>query len=232
MILRRDDTFMVVFNLRTPVQGGETIGTGIFVHTNETAIYLVTATHVAKSCNNQSQVVMSDANGSSVSLNLNDFNQNQSWKHHSIADISVLPIQMSPSIKPHLAGRFFPFDHFHVEKTPVSRDFELTSVGFPHGLGASEKFSPLTYRSHASSAYITLLRADTNTPCTFFVLENPSTGGYSGCPVFDLGYYSTGTSVMTKDKTWCHGITHGTTTDETGGKLALITPAYYLADLI
>ena len=36
----------------------------------------------------------------------------------------------------------------------------------------------------------------------------------------------------TKEKTWCHGIMHGTMSDDTGGKIALVTPAFYLKDII
>lgn len=121
---------------------------------------------------------------------------------------------------------------FHLEETVVSRDCELTSIGFPHGLGTSGMFSPLTYRSYASSGFITLNRFDIGTPCIFFLLENPSVGGYSGCPVFDLSYMVVGGMTVTKDKTRCYGIMHGTISDETGGKLAAVTPAYYLKDLI
>jgi hypothetical protein len=93
-------------------------------------------------------------------------------------------------------------------------------------------FSPLTYRSYASSSFITLNRADTQTPSEFFLLENPSVGGYSGCPVFDLGYMIVGAMTTTKDKTRCYGIMHGTISDNTGGKLAAVTPAFYLAQLL
>jgi hypothetical protein len=135
-------------------------------------------------------------------------------------------------LAPKLEGRFLSYDQFHLDKTPVSRDFELTSVGFPNGLGAQGMFSPLTYRSYASSAFITMNRADTNTPCDFFMLENPSMGGYSGCPVFDLGYMVVGAMTTTKEKTMCYGIMHGTVSDKTGGKLAAVTPAHYLRDLL
>lgn len=37
---------------------------------------------------------------------------------------------------------------------------------------------------------------------------------------------------IVKDKTRCYGIMHGTISDDTGGKLAAVTPAYYLSDLI
>ena len=114
----------------------------------------------------------------------------------------------------------------------VSRDYELTAIGFPNGLGISGSFSPLTFRSFASSGFVTLNRGDTNTPSEFFCLENPSVGGYSGCPVLDLGYFNNGAFTITKEKTWCHGIMHGTMIDNTGGKIALVTPAFYLNDLI
>lgn len=232
MILTRDDTFRVVFNLRTPVGPSMVVGTGTFVVKGVDQIYMVTASHVATSCNRATQVVISDSNGNATVLNLTDFNATLGWRHHEVADISVLPIKMSPIIEPHLSQRFIPFDHFHVERTPVSRDYELTSVGFPHGLGADGMFSPLTYRSHASSAFITLSRFDTHRPCVFFLLENPSVGGYSGCPVFDLGYMIVGAMTTTKDKTRCYGVMHGTVSDETGGKLAAVTPAFYLPELM
>ena len=79
---------------------------------------------------------------------------------------------------------------------------------------------------------MTLPRADTGNLSDFFCLENPSVGGYSGCPVFDLGYSTNGLMTMTKEKTWCHGIMHGTMSDNTGGKIALVTPAFYLKDIM
>jgi hypothetical protein len=232
MIIKRDQAFRVVFNLRTPVTGGETIGTGIFVVKGDQDVYLVTATHVAVTCNTNTIVVISDANGNATTLQLTAFNSGLAWRHHPVADISVLPIQMSTSIQHHMENRCFPFDHFHTDHTPVSRDFELTSVGFPNGLGAHGMFSPLTYRSYASSAFITLNRFDNQTPSEFFLLENPSVGGYSGCPVFDLGYMVVGAMTTTKDKTKCYGIMHGTISDNTGGKLAAVTPSFYLAHLL
>ena len=64
MIIKRDQTFRVVFNLRTPVvTGRELVGTGIFVAKGDQEIYLITATHVASTCNDNTAVVISDANG-------------------------------------------------------------------------------------------------------------------------------------------------------------------------
>lgn len=233
MQLTRDQTFQVVLNLRTPTsQDQEMVGTGIFIVKDETKPYILTATHVACRCNSSTIVVISDASSNSRSLNLSLFNPQLKWIHHPIADISVLPVSPDPSISSHLNGRFFPFDQLNITVSPPSRDAYLTAVGFPHGLGATGKFSPFTFRSHASSSLITLPRSDTNTPSDFFILENPSVGGYSGGPVFDLGYIIVGAMTTNTGPTICHGIMHGTISDNTGGKIAAVTPCSYVKDII
>jgi hypothetical protein len=153
--------------------------------------------------------VISDAQGNATSIQLTKFNNSLRWKHHSIADISALPIMQNPEIQHHLTNRFLPLNHFQTQRNPVSRDIELTTVGFPKGLGVNGMFSPLSYRSYASSALISLNRADTNTPCEFFLLENPSIGGYSGGPVFDLGVMVVGSMTTTKDQTYWRGQKEG-----------------------
>lgn len=237
MIIRRDDAFRVVCELRTPVTAGEySVGTGMFVSNklgdNQLRGWIVTASHVAHTTTAQTQIVIATDDGKSASLLLSMFGSIANWKHHAVADISIFPIYFTGANQEFLKNRFFPYDHFHLERTPVSRDFELTAIGFPNGLGTEGSFSPLTFRSFASSGFVSLLRADTNTLSDFFCLENPSVGGYSGCPVFDLGYSDNGVMQMTKDRTRCHGIMHGTISDNTGGKIAMVTPAFYLKDLI
>jgi len=69
-------------------------------------------------------------------------------------------------------------------------------------------------------------RFDTKQESIFFCLENPSVGGYSGGPIFDLGYSTNGAIEITKEKTVCHGIMHGTMSDNTGGKIAMVPPLF------
>lgn len=233
MLLTRDQTFKVVFNLRTPTAlGQEEIGTGVFVIKGDD-LYLLTATHVAITTSQATTVVVSDAQGNATGIPLRKFNLGLVWRHHLVADISVLKITISPELQPYLNGRFFPFGNFQVQRPSlVSRDVELTCVGFPNGLGVQGMFSPLTYRSYAASSLISLNRFDNNKPCEFFLLENPSVGGYSGGPIFDLGVMIVGGMTTTGDKTSCLGVMHGTISDQTGGKLAAVTPAYYLQGFI
>lgn len=237
MILKRDDAFRAVCEFRTETSPGEfSVGTGMFVSSqaDENNIYgwIVTAGHVAMETTDSTKIVIATKDGKAETLPLKMFGPLTNWKHHSIADISVFQITFSDINNKFMENRFFQYNHFNTTKTVVSRDFELTCIGFPRGLGTEGSFSPFTFRSYASSGFVTLPRADTKTLSEFFCLENPSVGGYSGCPVFDLGYSTNGAMTITKEKTWCHGIMHGTMSDNTGGKLALVTPAFYLKDII
>ncbi len=204
----------------------------MFIATNECKAYLITASHVARDCDTATILVISSASGNSQTIKLTQFNSTLNWRHHPVADISVLPLDHDPAIEAMLSDRFFPADQLNQTSDTPSRDAYLTAVGFPHGLGAIGKFSPFTFRSHASSSLITLSRSDTQTPSDFFTLENPSIGGYSGGPVFDLGYVIIGALTTNTGPTICHGIMHGTISDNTGGKIAAVTPCSYVASLI
>ena len=237
MIINRDDAFKVVCELRTPLSESQyNVGTGMFVSSpaaeNKNRGWILTPSHVACQTTNFTQIIIATKGGKSESLPLSMFSKTTDWKYHKTADISILPIYFTDENMKFMENRFFPLSHFNLEHKPVSRDYELTAIGFPHGLGTEGSFSPFTFRSYASSGFVTLNRADTKTLSEFFCLENPSVGGYSGCPVFDLGYSTNGVMQITKERTWCHGIMHGTMSDNTGGKIAMVTPAFYLKDLI
>ena len=233
MILTRSDAFRVVFNLRTPISPvNEDIGTGIFIKKTQQELFLVTASHVAKSSNANTKIFFSNLNGSSNNFRLLDFNPQLAWIHHPIADICALRIISNETINSELSSRFFPYSQINHTPIAPSRDDELTCVGFPSGLGTHGIFSPLTYRSYASSSLVNLPRSDSYVNSNFFLLENPSVGGYSGCPVFDLGISIHGSMTSTKGTCKCHGIMHGTLSDNTGGKLAIVTPSYYITEII
>ena len=226
MIIERDYLFRVMCNIRIPQSAGkEEIGSGIFVSKNNEP-YLLTASHVVKNSNPGAYLILSDSSSSPTKLQLSVFSKTPQWTHHPTADLAYMPITLDASNRVYLNDRCFPYDH--IEQNLPSRDTELTCIGFPLGLGAQGKFSPLTFRTYAASGLVQFNRFDLNTACDFFVLENPSVGGYSGGPVFDLGYMITGMMRQNKEKTLLHGIMHGTLTDATGGKMAAVTPTSYL----
>jgi len=237
MIIERDTAFRVVCELMTPKDATQyDVGTGIFVESpagdGRIHGWIITATHVARKTNCNTTIALANEEGKATVIPITTFGDVSNWKHHPVADISALQIYFNSSNEQYIKNRFFPYDHFNLDKKVVSRDHVLTSIGFPHGLGTDGLFSPFTFRSYAASGFVTLQRADTKTLSTFFCLENPSVGGYSGCPVFDLGYETNGIMTITKERTWCHGFMHGTMSDNTGGKIAMVTPAFYLKDII
>lgn len=233
LVLTADQLAISVVNLRKSVSNDSVIhGTGSFVAKGN-EMYIVTATHVSKNMDKDAYVIIQGTNNSPVQIELSKLASPINWKDHPHADLSVLKLNPKKTVEnAYLKGRFIPYDMIDTSKNALSRNTQLTIIGFPLGLGADGYFSPLTYRTFPSSGLITLNRFDTKTPQTFIILENPSIGGYSGGPVYDLSIMETGNLSMRGAGTKLHGFIHGTLSDDTGGKLSAITPAYYLIDLI
>lgn len=228
MIFHRDELSKVICNIRIPTGPNENVGTAIFIEKGQEA-YLLTASHVVQNVNAQAYVVMADQNGVPTKVMLNVLLGGATFTNHPQADLAKAKINVTTANVQYLSGRCFPYDHIDISNNLVSKDVELTTIGFPLGLGvAGAKFTPLSFRTYAAGPSISLQRADNNVQCDFIVLELPSVGGYSGGPLFDLGYMISGMMTQTKQKTILHGIVHGTISDPTGGKLAAITPCKYL----
>lgn len=233
MIFQRDNLSNVICNIRIPNKNDtskEEIGTAIFIQKNNEP-YLLTASHVVKNLNDLTYVVLSDEKGIPLKVPLNIMIGNAAFVFHNTADLAKVKIILNTENAKYLQKRCFPYDQIDVSDNSISKDVELTIIGFPLGLGAiGSKFSPLSYRTYMSAPVITLPRFDNNVNCDFVILELPATGGYSGGPVFDLGYQISGALTSTKENTILHGIVHGAISDQTGGKLAAITPCKYLKD--
>ncbi|MCL9770197.1 serine protease [Flavobacterium sp. HXWNR69] len=228
MIFQRDALGNVICNIRIPNAQGEEVGTAIFIEKNNEP-YLLTAEHVVKNINPQTYAVLSDQNGVPTKVMLNVLLGGATFTYHGQADLAKAKIVITAANSSFLQGRCFPYNQIDTSTNPVSKDVELTTIGFPLGLGAvGAKFSPLSYRTYAAAPSITLPRFDNQVQCDFIILELPSIGGYSGGPMFDLGYMISGMMTQTKEKTILHGLVHGTISDPTGGKLAAITPCKYL----
>lgn len=230
MIFERDKLSVVVCNIRIPtaVSGQEETGTGIFI-TKENEVFLLTAAHVVRNINEQVYIILSNQDGTPQKVLAKDLLGATTFDTHPQADLAKIKITITPSNTAYLQGRCFPYTQIDISDNLISKDIELTAIGFPSGLGSiGTKFSPLTFRTFVSGQVISLPRFDDQVVCDFIVLELPAAGGYSGGPIFDLGYVISGAMTTTKDKTILHGIVHGTISDQTGGKFAAITPCKYL----
>lgn len=226
-----DQLSITVVNLRKPMKDGkDVIGTGSFIE-KDGKLYIITASHVAKVMDNSSYVILQGENNKPVKLFLFELVLPIKWQYHKKADLAILKLDPSKRIiEKYLQNRFIPYSSIDTCETSISRNIQLTIIGFPLGMGVQEYFSPLTYRTFPSSGLLTLQRFDTTSPQTFIILESPSIGGYSGGPVYDLGIIQTGNIEMNTGKTVLHGFIHGTLSDITGGKLSAITPAFYVKD--
>lgn len=234
-MLKRDAAFKSVVKFETPfIVGGEikyNIGTGFFVSPIPQKLYLITANHVAKNLNEATLVHFSGKNGT-ISRLLKAIKHNNPVISHKSADVSAVEINIMAFYS--LNTDCVIYDASIINKSKIanlSRDTELTSIGFPNGLGISLKFEPLTFRSYAASNIIKNVSIDSGYVSDVFFLENAGCGGYSGCPVIDLGYRVDGLMTQTSS-TFIYGIMHGTMSDVTGGKMAVVTPAYYILDII
>lgn len=211
-------------------------GTGFFIAKGK-SMFLVTASHVAKVLTPADKAVLRYRKDKPISLSLNILSGSKKklqWSFHKKADIAVLTLHPTQEVyTKYLTNRFLPFEILIQEEKSSEREIPLTVIGFPRGLGVKDHFSPLTLQSYSSSGLLKMRRFDTYQMATFFLLQDPSIGGYSGAPVFDLGYYKLGSMTSTSGKgTLCYGLIHGTISDDTGGKLAAVIPSTFIVELI
>jgi len=204
-------------------------GTGFLIQKGD-MLFLVTAKHLATELDPDSRAtVRADlARPHQVSLReLSGWQSDLHWKHHPSADASVTRLKPSVALIAELVGHFLPDTSLAAELP--SRDVTLTILGFPLSLGAEASFSPLSRDTHAASGVIRI-------PPGFdgFLLQDPSVGGYSGAPVFDLGLMIMGQGSISvrSGGPLCVGLISGTVSDDTGGKIATVVPAAVIRQLI
>lgn len=207
------------------------IGTGTIVYSNE-RYFLLTASHIAIILQNTSKIVFQLENNKPAIIDLHMLVKRPvfDWHHHPVADISLLEIfPNNDIIKKLLKDYSFPFKQIASFKKLPAKEADLTFLGYPMLDLDMEYFSPLVFNGNLASGLITQKRYDTNTKSSFFYLNVPSIEGCSGSGVYfsvKKGFYYGGKLTV------LIGVVHGTKTDNTGGKLAAITPSYYIKDLL
>ena len=202
-------------------------------------LFLVTANHVFATLNENTKVTFGMENDHIKTVNLVELESttHPKWFTHDIADVSVLCVEETSGYYDLLKSRSITSDLLNGKMEAPSRDYPLTIVGFPLGLGFStspdSKISPISKESKPSSGLITLPRFDNNIRSNFFILDSPSVGGFSGSPVFIIsGIYTKGYAMVSFNKTTCYGLVHGTISDNTGGKFAVVVPSKYIFDIL
>jgi len=211
-------------------------GTGLFIGIDNQP-YLVTASHVGKKMTPSALIIIRGRNDTPIAITFLDLiapQTNLNWIIHNQADVAVLPITTTNlEVRRKIAKHFLRIELLVQEESAPDRELDLTILGFPLNLGVKGKFSPISKTSRAASGLLTLPRADTKTKATFFLLEDPSVGGFSGAPVFvKPGTLIKGSALMHRKGFRYLGIVHGTISDKTGGKFAAIIPSKHVVDTL
>jgi hypothetical protein len=211
-------------------------GSGFFVVVDNIHPYLITAQHVANQMTRTAKAVIRGANDTPITIALCDFvsGSKLEWIIHDHADVAALPITtLDKKILNILQRHFLSLDVLVKDLNPPSRDIEFVTIGFPLNLGIEAKFSPISRSSKSASGLLELPRFDTKKSTTFFLLEDPSVGGFSGSPVYDLpGTQLRGNALVFKKGLKCYGIVHGTLSDNTGGKFTAVVPSAFIVETI
>ena len=192
--------------------------------------FLLSAHHVISVLTNESEMLFRNAAGQVDSLKLKAvFPDPTKQSSHIEGDVEVL--LLSPRNQNDI--KLFELLSFDVnvvykELTDIPRELNVIVYGFP--LYSLKNFEAMSYYSYLSSGLMDLPRADNKKTSWFYLLENPAMQGFSGGPVF----ISMSKQGMTPgpSQTFLIGVVHGTQYDNTGGKFAMITPSWYIANLL
>ena len=215
---------------------GDGFGTGFFVLAEHP--FLVTAEHVAQHLTPISSITVRAPQDKPNKLMIGELIpgvKSLPWVRHPEGDVAVLrleSIEQLGSIK----QRFFPVRLLPSQEAAPARELFITVMGFPLALGTAGRFSPITSEARAASGLLRLGRFDTGRLATFFILDKPSIGGFSGAPVFLLPqpFFTEGKFSIpgSNNPAICVGLVHGTLSDSTGGKLAAVVPASIIVETV
>jgi hypothetical protein len=204
-------------------------GTG-FLLTSENQYFLITAKHVADLLKIEtSEIFFKGLNPKAIGFKLKNFLSKQIVSgFNDQSDFFILKLEPFDSISSEtLKKSSLDSDMLANNRESIDRKMDVLVMGYP--IFDLDNFSPITFKSYFSSALLNIKIKDLTKPCFCYLLENPSMAGFSGGPVF-VGVKDRASAQLVK--TLIIGIVTGTTFDNTGGKFAIITPAFHLLDLV
>lgn len=230
-----EDISNITIYLKQKKLSGSIGGTGTIIK-RQNRYFLLTANHVAKEMNDNPQIIFRVNNDEPASIDLIKLTPHNKliWISHNEADISIIELlPINNDVKTRLESWSFDSKNIFDEKKTIPRDADVTFFGYPIlDLDIELKhFSALSFTAYLASGFITTKRYDTKTPCTFYYLDQPSMQGCSGGGVFCCVKKAFYMDVGLK-KTLLIGVVHGTANDISGGKLAAITPSFYILELL
>ena len=198
-------------------------------------VYLITAEHVARGLESQIKATLHGPEDQPLSYYISELAgpyEKLPWFTHPEADIAL--VHLNPTSNFVAAVKTLDISVFIPNEQSFSRYRERvhTVVGFPLRLGTKGKFSPIFKSSKLASSLFRYPRFDNKKEATFFILDDPSTAGFSGAPLFALPEVSLGGVDFGTGPFACTGLVHGTFSDPTGGKFAAVVPSWFIVETI
>jgi len=209
-----------------------TVGSAFFVSDEHNHLFLITAAHVASSLRGDSKAILRADLEKPVEIQLATLAGSiPNWHFHKTADVAVLLLSPPKEIRPLLTEHFIPLEMLQPKQSAPSREIPLIVLGFPLGLGVEGSFSPISKQTLAASGLIEL---PTPKLSTYFLLQDPSVGGFSGAPVFDMrgAILSGRTITMRGGGPRVVGLVSSTISDRTGGKFGAVVPSFVILDAV
>ncbi|GGD41847.1 hypothetical protein GCM10011514_02300 [Emticicia aquatilis] len=219
-------------------------GTGTLI-SHDNRYFIITAKHVASNLSNHAQVVFSfrkDSVPIKIDIIFISKNLPTIWTHHPKADISSLEVEpINKDWEQFLLQ--IAINSIRIPKSldALMRGDETYFYGFPNFDINSPKISPVSFSAEISSIINSTKifesrvfeSLQTNEYVEYFYLDKPSMQGASGSSVFVRATKS-GSGIMRShfSMTAMIGVITHTHSDNTGGKLGVVMPCYYIWDLI
>lgn len=212
-------------------------GTGLLVRYNNRN-YLVTAKHVAKALSPTAEIIINLPDGKSRSLMFEWLSQQEiikgaRWFHHPKADISVHPMAYPGHFDALAIGE----ELYPKKDTEIPLLTPAYVVGFPMGLGAQEKLSPIAKGTQIASRMTSIDVPSISPDIHFILLDQALAQGYSGAPVFYTEDIMSGVMIANQpmkggERLHLIGIQSSVIPDQTGGKISLVVPISYVWDIL
>ena len=208
------------------------LGTGFLVAT-DSATFLVTAAHVARRMDRAARRSFASRGGQRVSRRLADLlapgSRQRVWVFHRTADVALARLRPLPELQ----RRALPAELLVARAKAPSWSLGLLAIGFPLGLASELHFAPIAKRAQAASTIVRFRGEEMDRPASFFLLDQPVVGGYSGAPVFVAPQARlTHTGKPEAVAARCVGLLSQTISLETVGQFTAVVPSSTIWNLL
>jgi len=202
-------------------------GTAFLVKRADGKLFLVTATHVTQPLTPESQLAFLNRDGNSRAFHLRQIltageDGAYVWRDHASNDVSAMALALSPEQQVELEPLALP--EAWLETGVPNRLTGAVVCGYPMGLGAYKRISPITSPLTIASEEIEVDQQQRGIAVKTAVLVTPPAGpGFSGGPIF---------IPMDGESPRCVGLLSGSFGDAENAVFSAFVPARCILELL